>query len=133
MVRCSTIIRFLTWLVNRTPEAKDKAANWSKTIQFTLTGEDPFYVTFIDKRMSYHPGTAGAPDLEFVSKSKDFFDIITGKARFDQGFSNGTYTIHGSITDAVRLMRVAELAFEAHPLLDRIVRAAMGITPQRHS
>ncbi len=128
MVRCSTIIRFLVWLVNRTPSAKNQVANWNKTIQFTLAGEDPFYVTFIDKGMGYHTGTAAATDLEFVSTSKDFFDVITGKARFDQGFSNGAYTIHGSITDAVRLMGVAELTFEAHPVLNKIVRTALGIS-----
>jgi putative sterol carrier protein len=127
MVRCSTSIRFLAWLVNRTPEAKTQLASWNKTIQFTLLGEDPFYVTFTDKRMNYCPGKAATADLEFVSKSKDFLSVMIGKTRFDQGFSDGTYTIHGSITDAVRLMRIAELTFEAHSMLNRVMQAALGI------
>jgi putative sterol carrier protein len=128
MVQCSTVIRFLVWRVNQTPAARNLLANWNKTIQFTLTGEEPFYVTFIDKRMNFNPGRATTADLEFVSKSKDFLDVITGKTTFDQGFSNGAYTIQGSITDAVRLMRVAELAFESHSALTRVMRAALRIS-----
>jgi putative sterol carrier protein len=127
MANCSTVIRFLVWLVNRTPAARDQLTNWNKTIQFTLTGEDPFYVTFMDKRMAYNYGRATTADLEFVSTSKDFFDVMSGKTRFDQGFSNGTYTIHGSITEAVRVMRIAELAFESHSGLNKVMRAALGI------
>ncbi len=127
MVHCSTIIRFLAWLVNRTPDAVDQFASWNKTIQFTLSGENPFYVTFSNKRMNYSPGKAATADLEFVSESKDFLDVMIGKTRFEQGFSNGTYTIRGSITDAVRLMRIAELTFGAHPTLNRTIRASLGI------
>lgn len=125
MIQCSTVIRFLTWQVNRTAAAGKQLANWNKTIQFTLTGEDPFYVTFTDNRMDYNPGRASTADLELVSRSKDFLDVITGKTKFDQGFSNGTYTIHGSITDAVRLMRVAEAAFESHSALTQVLHAAL--------
>jgi putative sterol carrier protein len=127
VVKCATTIRFLAWLVNRTPTATDQLANWNKTVQFSLSGEDPFYVTFADNRMKYTRGVTAKPDLEFVSNSKDFLDVMTGKTKFDQGFSTGTYTIHGSITNAVRLMRVAEIAFESHPIMDRLVRAASKI------
>ena len=70
---------------------------------------------------------AANADLEFVSKSKDFLDVMIGRTRFDQGFSNGTYTIRGSITDAVRLMKIAEHTFEAHSKLNRVMRAVLGI------
>jgi hypothetical protein len=77
--------------------------------------------------MSYGSGKATAADLEFVSESKDFLDVMMGRTRFDQGFSNGIFTIKGSITDAVRLMRVAERTFEAHSILNRVMRAALGV------
>ncbi|MGA3109930.1 MAG: SCP2 sterol-binding domain-containing protein [Candidatus Bathyarchaeia archaeon] len=127
MVHCSTIIKFLAWQVNRTPDVKNQIASWNRTVQFTLSGEDPFYVTFSDKRMSYSSGKATTADLEFVSESKDFLDVMMGRTRFDQGFPNGIFTIKGSITDAVRLMRVAERTFEAHSILNRVMRAALGV------
>lgn len=73
--------------------------------------------------MKYNPGKAAKADLEFCSKSKDFFNVMVGYTKFDQGFSSGIYTIHGSITDAVKLMRLAELAFESHSTLDKIMKA----------
>jgi len=107
--------------------ARNQLANWNKIIQLTLAGEESFYVAFIDKRMSYGPGRTASADLEFVSRPKDFFHVIIRKTKFDQSFSDGIYTMHGSITNAVRLMRVAELAFESHPGLNRAMRAALRI------
>jgi hypothetical protein len=116
-------IKFLAWLVNRTPAATNQLTSWNKTVQFTLSGEEPFYVTIIDNRMNYNSGKVDSADLEFVSTSKDFFGVMIGKTKFDQGFSKGTYSVHGSITDAVRLMRIAEVAFESHSTLNRLMRA----------
>jgi len=127
VVKCATTIKFLAWLVNRTPTAREQLTNWNKTVQFSLSGEDPFYVTFADNQMKYRSGVTANPDLELISNSKDFLDVMTGKTKFDQGFSTGTYTIRGSITNAVRLMRIAEIAFEAHPTMNRLVRTASRI------
>jgi len=121
--KCATTIRFLAWLVNRSPAVRSQLANWNRTVQFSLSGEKPFFVTISDNRMKYGLGEADKPDLVFVSKSEDFFDVMIGRTKFDQGFSKGSYSIHGSITDAVKLMRIAELALESHSALGRLIRS----------
>jgi putative sterol carrier protein len=127
MVQCATIVKFLAWLVNRTPGVAPQFKDWNRIVQFSLSGEEPFYVTFADGRMKFSLGEAHKPDLEFVSKSKDFFDVMVGKTKFDQGFSQGTYTIRGSITDAVKLMRVSELTFDSHPNLNKLMKIVSRI------
>jgi len=124
MDKCATSIRFIAWLVNRTPAVKDQLTNWNKTIQFSLLGEKPFFLTFSGNRMKYSTGEADKPDLVFKSTSDAFFDVVIGRTKFDQGFSRGAYTMSGSITDAVKLMRLAELAFDSHPLLGNLMRSA---------
>jgi hypothetical protein len=109
--------------VNRSPAVRSQLANWNRTVQFSLSGEKPFFVTISDNRMKYGLGEADKPDLVFVSKSEDFFDVMIGRTKFDQGFSKGSYSIHGSITDAVKLMRIAELALESHSALGRLIRS----------
>jgi len=127
MVQCANVIRFLAWLVNRTPAVGKQLNDWNRIVQFSLSGEEPFYVTFSDGRMKFSRGEAQGPHLEFVSTSRDFFDVIIGKMKFDQGFSQGTYVIRGSITDAVKLMRISELTFDSHPNLNKLVKSASRI------
>jgi hypothetical protein len=121
--KCATTIKFLAWLVNRTPAVKSQLANWNRIVQFSLSGEKPFFVTVSENGMKYGLGEADKPDLVFVSKSEDFFDVMIGRTKFDQGFSKGIYSIHGSITDAVKLMRIAELTLESHSALGRLIRS----------
>ena len=123
MVHCATVVKFLAWLVNRTPGVRTQLEDWNRIVQFSLSGEEPFYLTLADGRMKFNLGEAQKPHLEFVSKSKDFFDVMVGKTKFDQGFSQGTYTIRGSMTDAVKLMRVSELTFDSHPNLNKLMKS----------
>ena len=127
MVRCVTVLRFLAWLVNTSPAARPELATWNRTFQFTLSGEEPFYVGFIDGRMECRPGRSLASNVEFRSTSKDFLGVIVGKMKFERGFSSGSYKICGSMTDAVRLMRVVEIAYESHTIIANIARTALAI------
>ena len=124
MGKCAATIRFLAWLVSRTPTAREQLANWNRVVQFSLSGEKPFFVTVFDKHMKYGVGEADKPDLVFKSTSDEFFDVMIGRTKFEQGFSKGIYTIQGSITDAVRLVRIAELALASHSTLASLVKSA---------
>jgi hypothetical protein len=53
MVQCATVVKFLTWLVNRTPTVSSQLKDWNRIVQFSLSGEGPFYVTFSDGRMAF--------------------------------------------------------------------------------
>jgi hypothetical protein len=121
--KCAATIKLLAWLVNRTPDVRNQLTNWNRTVQFSLSGERSFFVTVSDNRMKYALGEADKPDLAFASKSEDFFNVMIGRTKFDQGFSKGIYTINGSITDAVKLMRIAELTLESHSALGRLIRS----------
>lgn len=121
--KCGIAFRFLTWIANRTPTARELMTGWNRKIQFMLDGESPFSIQIMDGRMERQPGETTKPDLVFISDSDKFFLVMTGGMKFDQGFSSGAYTMKGSIVDAVRLMRIAELAQEAHPTLMSAMRA----------
>jgi len=97
---------------------------WDRKVQFSLSGEDPFFIEVVDGHLKRRAGETNMPDLIFTSDSKKFFQVMTGKMKFDQGFSSGAYSMKGSIVDAVKLMKVAELAQESHPTLMSIMKVA---------
>jgi putative sterol carrier protein len=120
--RCEMAFRFLNWIGNRTPSAKAILIGWDRKIQFLLCGEDPLFIEVTDGRLKRRAGETEKPDLVFTSDSTRFFQVMIGKMKFDQGFSSGAYTLRGSIVDAVKLMRIAELAEEAHPTLMNLMK-----------
>jgi putative sterol carrier protein len=122
--KCGMAFRFLNWMTNRTPSVKPILIGWDRKIQFLLSGEDPFFIEIVDGHFTCRAGKTHNPDLVFTSDSGKFFQVMTGRMKFDQGFSSGAYTINGSIVDAVKLMRVAELTEESHPTLMRFMKAA---------
>jgi hypothetical protein len=121
-------LKLLGWIINRTDTARRSLMGWNKTIQFMLDGEEPFFLKTADSRLTLFKGKAESPDLVFKSNSGDFFNVMIGKTKFDQGFSRGEYTIVGSIIDAVKLMRTAEFATDSHPMLMGVMRAVSRVT-----
>ena len=122
--KCGMAFRFLSWIANRTPSVKAMLTGWDRKVQFSLSGEDPFFIEVVDGHLKRRAGETNMPDLIFTSDSKKFFQVMTGKMKFDQGFSSGAYSMKGSIVDAVKLMKVAELAQESHPTLMSIMKVA---------
>jgi len=125
--KCAMAIRFLVWIVKRTPAAKDELAGWNSTIQFLVDGEKPFFIEIRDHNMEYRAGEAAGAGLVFRSSSEEFLSVITGRTKFDQGFSGGKYAIEGSVVQAVRLMRVAEIASESHAALMAFLRSVLRL------
>jgi putative sterol carrier protein len=122
--KCGMAFLFLNWMANRTPDVKPMLTGWDRKIQFRLSGEEPFFIEIVDGHLKHRTGETHKPDLAFTSDSGKFFQVMIGRMKFDQGFSSGAYTIKGSIVDAVRLMRVAELAEGAHPTLMSLMKTA---------
>ena len=89
--------------MNKTSEVKNFISGWSSTIQFDLSGEDPFGLVFTtDGNVSFKNGILEDPDVIFYCKSDLFYQILTGKKDQDEAFSNGLVEVKGSIIDSVK-------------------------------
>jgi putative sterol carrier protein len=122
--KCSRSISLLADYMNKTPEVTKFVSGWTSTIQFDLSGEDPFGLEFSrDGNIQFKTGRLENPDVIFYCKADLFFQILTGRADQDEAFSNGLVEVRGSIIDSVKFRHAAELTQENHSTLFTTLRA----------
>ncbi|MGA2876369.1 MAG: SCP2 sterol-binding domain-containing protein [Nitrososphaerales archaeon] len=127
--KCARGISLVVDYMNKTSEVKNFISGWSSTIQFDLSGEDPFGVVFTtDGIVYFKSGRLENPDVIFYSKSDLFYQMVTGKIDQDAAFSNGLVEVSGSIIDSVKFRHAAELTQEKHNTLFSTLRALSRFT-----
>ena len=107
--KCGRAVQTLSRYIASTPETKAILENWDSTIQFDLTGEDPFYLQVSGAGTQFHEGRAENPDVILSSRSNTFFDVITGRLDPDEAYMMKRYSVKGSVVDAMKFRRISEL------------------------
>ncbi len=115
--------------MNKTDETREFISDWSSTIRFELSGEEPFGLVFnSDENVSFKNGKIGNPDVIFYSSSETFYKLITGRGDQDEAFANGLIEVRGSIVDSVKFRHAAEITQEKHSTLFTTLRALSRFT-----
>ena len=116
--------------MNRTEETREFISDWSSSIQFELSGEEPFGLLFSGNNgiVSFKNGKIENPDVTFYSSSETFYKLITGRGDQDEAFANGLVEVRGSIVDSVKFRHAAEITQEKHSTLFTTLRALSRFT-----
>lgn len=81
---------------------KDMMNGWDRVVQFTLDGEDPFYLTFLNKTVTFSDGAHPKPDLTVKATQDVLYQMMTGKLDPMKAFMLGKIKFDGSMKDAVK-------------------------------
>ena len=128
MADCKRAVALLATYANKTPETADLLLDWNKVIQFNLLGEEPFYVEAKDGVVAVHDGKHEKPDVTFKATSEFFLKIIKGEANPDEAFLTRKYEISGSIVDASKFRRLAEVVQNSHKTMFGVLRTLSKFT-----
>jgi putative sterol carrier protein len=123
--------RFLLWLANRDPKARDFMQDWStggtRTIQFDLKGEEPFHIQIRNTHATLQQGETAFADVMLRGRSSLFSKILAGEVDPDEAYSRQRYDIMGSIDDAIRFRYMAERIQDSHTFLIGLLRTMLRI------
>ncbi len=125
MGKCGFSIKLVTWYANRTEDAKEAISDEEKTYQFELKGEEPFYVQWKNGEASFAEGTAEKADVRLQGDSDVVFKVLIGEIDQDDAYNTKKIEIVGSIIDATKLRRWADLVQNSESPVTRAELFAM--------
>jgi len=70
----------------------DKAKGWTATIQFEISGANPWTVMIADGKCTAKKGLEGTPTCKVKTDAQTYSDILTGKERPEKAFMGGKIT-----------------------------------------
>ncbi len=128
MADCKRAVSLLVTYANKTADAKDLLTGWNKVLQFNLVGEDPFYIEAKDGQVLLHDGKHANPDVTFKATSEFFLKIIKGDVNPDEAFLSRKYEVSGSIIDASKFRRLAEIVQNSHKAMFSVLKTLSKFT-----
>jgi len=105
--------RYFAEHANEVPKARELMNRWDKTVQFSLDGEDPFYLTFYNGTVSLSEGTHAKPDVTMKGKEDVFYRLMTGELDRMRAFILGRFKFEGSLKDAARFGDIGDAVRKA--------------------
>ena len=99
----------VAWYANKTEEAKEAMSDEEKTFQFELKGEEPFHVQWKNGESLFAEGTAEKADVRLLGDSDVVFKVLIGEIDQDDAYNTKKIEIVGSIIDATKMRRWADL------------------------
>jgi len=81
---------------------------WDRVVQFSLTGEDPFYLTFSKGTVTISDGTDEKPDLTLKGTEDVFYKLMTGEVDRMRALMLGQFKFDGSLKDAARFADIGD-------------------------
>ena len=100
--------RYFAEHANHIPKAREMMNGWNRIVQFSLDGEDPFYLDFSGAAVMLHDGTHGKPDLTLKGTNEIFYKLMTGKLDRMKAILLRQISFHGSVKDAVRFADIGD-------------------------
>ena len=100
--------RYFAEHANGIRKAREMMNGWNRIVQFSLDGEDPFYLEFSGGAVMLHDGTHGKPDLTLKGTNEVFYKLMTGKLDRMRAILLGQISFHGSVKDAARFADIGD-------------------------
>ena len=95
------------YLKSGIPADAGLGSNYNKTVQFEVTGDDPFYVDIKGgKNLAIINGKLQKPDITIFSDSETMTGINSGKVNSMQAFMAGKIKIKGAMMELVKLQKI---------------------------
>jgi putative sterol carrier protein len=129
MGKCGRAISFVVMYANRTEKVRAMMEGWNKTLQFRLSGEDPFYIKAENQKMKFFSGVSEAPDVILKGEAVVFFEIITGKIDQDEAYLTKKYEFEGSIMDGVKFRHLFDVTQQAHTRVFGLLQKVSVLMP----
>ena len=100
--------RYFAEQANELPNAREMMHEWDRVVQFSLSGEDPFYLTFSKGTVTISDGTHEKPDLTLEGAEDVFYKLMTGELDLMRAFMLGQFRFDGSLRDAARFAQIGD-------------------------
>jgi putative sterol carrier protein len=95
------------YLKSGIPEDSNLGSNYNKTVQFEITGDDPFYIDIKGgKNLTIIKGKNQKPDITIFSDSETMEGINSGDVNSMQAFMAGKIRIKGAMMELVKLQKI---------------------------
>ena len=129
MGKCGRSISFVVMYANRTDKVKAMMEGWNRTLQFRLSGEEPFYIKAENQKMKFFKGVSDPSDVVLKGEAAVFFDIIKGKIDQDEAYLTKKYEFEGSIMDGVKFRHLFDLTQQEHPMVFGLLQKLSVLMP----
>ena len=83
-------------------------SGWDRIVQFNITGEAPFYLTFASGQILLSDGVHEKPDLTLKGAEDVFYRLMTGELDGMKAFMLGQFKFEGQFKDAARFAQIGE-------------------------
>jgi len=83
-------------------------SGWDRIVQFNITGEAPFYLTFASGQILLSDGVHEKPDLTLKGAEDVFYRLMTGEIDGMKAFMLGQFKFEGQLKDAARFAQIGE-------------------------
>ena len=83
-------------------------SGWDRVVQFNLSGETPFYLTFSEGTIVLSDGLHDKPDLALNGTEDVFYRLMTGELDRIKAFMLGQFKFEGQLKDAAKFADIGE-------------------------
>lgn len=94
--------RYFVEHANELPNVKEMMSGWDRVVQFNVSGEDQFYLTFSKGTVAFSDGTHEKPDLTLKGAEGVFYRLMTGELDQIKAFMLGQFRFDGQLKDAAK-------------------------------
>ena len=94
------------------PEVLKELSSWSKTFQFEVSDEDPYFVTIEKGKISLEDGKSPSPAATINASGMVLSELFAGKLNAIQAFMGGQLKVSGDIVSAQKLTSIINKARE---------------------
>jgi putative sterol carrier protein len=122
-------MRLFARFANRSTEALAVLEGDAYGFQFNLIGEKPFNITAADGKLKLQLGKLEDPSATFVTDTKTFYRIFSGKISQDEAFLSKKIDVKGSIMASARFRRMSNILLQSHKTSLKLFRMVIVVIP----
>jgi len=100
--------RYFAEQATELPNVREMMHEWDRVVQFSLSGEDPFYLTFSKGTVTISDGTHEKPDLTLKGAEDVFYKLMTGELDLMRAFMLEQFKFDGALRDAARFAEIGD-------------------------
>jgi len=93
---------------NELADVEQMINGWDRVVQFNITGESPFHLTFASGKIVFSDGLHEKPDLTLKGTEDVFYRLMTGELDRIKAFMLGEFKFEGQLKDAARFADIGE-------------------------
>jgi putative sterol carrier protein len=97
---------------NENEDAAYELEGWDRIFQFTIEGEDPFYMQSAEGKLTWSKTSPGEWDIELIMAPETITGIFAGEIDPTSAYMNNDLKVNGQLPDAVKFRTLTELVRE---------------------